>query len=139
MASDHSHARARGARWCPPVPTSPPQRADQVALARLLPVSLLYSLRETLISSSSATSPRSNTPSLSAPPYRISYQFVHKLCMNAHYLATNNNDQFLRFLDHMTIRRSNHPWRFVHTGDVLVQGIMSGLHRCTSSLGRDFS
>lgn len=97
-----------------------PRRHDQVARARLFPVSLLYSLSETLISSYSASSPRSNTPSLSLPPYRILYQSLRKLCMNPHYLATDYNDQFFRFLDHMAIRRSNHPWRFVHTGDILV-------------------
>ena len=71
MRSDHSRARPRGARWRPPVMSSPP-RADQVALARLLPVSsLLYSPSETLISSSSAISPKSNTTSLSVPSYRI--------------------------------------------------------------------
>lgn len=128
-------------RWLVPTgaPISSPQRADQVALARLLPVSLLYSLSETLISSSSAISPRSNTPSLSVSPYTMSYQSVYKSCMNAPYLATNYKYKFLRFLDHMTIRR-DHTRRFVHSGDVLVQGIMDGLHRCTcSSLGRDFS
>jgi hypothetical protein len=106
MASDD---RARGAKELAQPGDMVVAQADQGALSRPLPVSwLLYPLSETLISDSSAISPISNTPSLSVPPYRISHQFVHKLCINAHYLATNNNDQFLRFLDHMTIRHPNY-------------------------------
>jgi hypothetical protein len=108
---ERSQSCSSSGRWL--VPTGLACRSwlrDQGALTRPLPVSLLllYPLSETLISSS-AISLISNTPSLSVPPYRISYQFVHKLWMNPRYLATNYNDQFLRFFDHMTIRRSNYP------------------------------
>jgi hypothetical protein len=91
----------------PCLPYSPPSFFSPVV--RPQAHILLCCLNEIFIISSSAISPMSNSP-LSVPSYGCPISVcAQSYARNARYLATHYNDQFLRFLDHMTIRRSDSP------------------------------